>query len=151
MHDYRALSRLMERTIHKYIQMEKKTRCYGTGIPLTQAEIHTLAAVGDCPGINVTALAKLRGVTKGAASQMVYKLVEKGLVEKRVSPHSDTEVVLSLTEDGQRDYAAHGRIHEESGKRFLQILSEMPQDYQNYFVHVFEEFEASLDEILNER
>lgn len=148
MHDYRELSRLSERTMHKYLQFEKRARCYGTETPLTQAEIHTIAIVGENPDINITELAKLRGITKGAASQMVYKLVEKGFLSKRVSPNSDTEVCLTLTERGGTAFQAHQKYHEESGTEFLKILSEMPQEYQDYLVQFLRNFEKFLDEKL---
>lgn len=71
--------------ISKYNRMDNKQRSYGTDALLSRAEIHTIAAVGDKPGINITALADILGITKGAASQMIYKLVEKGTVEKSIS------------------------------------------------------------------
>ncbi|WP_304509057.1 MarR family winged helix-turn-helix transcriptional regulator [Anaerotignum sp.] len=148
MHDYRELSRLSERTMHKYLQFEKRARCYGTETPLTQAEIHTIAIVGENPDINITELAKLRGITKGAASQMVYKLVDKGFLSKRVSPNSDTEVCLTLTENGRTAFQAHQKYHEESGTEFLKILSEMPQEYQDYLVQFLLDLEKFLDEKL---
>ena len=74
MNDYVKLSSLMERVIHKYNQWESKKRTYGTSVPLSRAEIHTIAAVGDHPNINITTLAAVLGITKGAASQIaVYK------------------------------------------------------------------------------
>ena len=151
MHDYRELSWLNERIIHKYMQFEKRTRCYGTETPLTQAEIHTIAIVGDTPGMNVTELAKLRGVTKGAASQMIYRLVDKGLIEKRVSPNSDTEVSLSLTESGEIAYAAHRKYHDDSGQEFQKMLSEIPEEVQEYMVQYLKEFDQYLDKKLNDQ
>jgi DNA-binding MarR family transcriptional regulator len=130
------------------LQFEKRARCYDTETPLTQAEIHTIAIVGEKPDINITELAKLRGVTKGAASQMVYKLVKKGFLSKRISPNSDTEVCLTLTENGRTAFQAHQKYHEESGTEFLKILSEMPQEYQDYMVQFLLNFEKFLDEKL---
>lgn len=71
---------------------------------MSKAEIHTIAAVGDHPNINITSLAESLGITKGAASQMIYKRVDKGVEKKKVSPDSDTELVLNLTEDGIINY-----------------------------------------------
>lgn len=148
MHDYRKLSRLMERTMHKYIQVEKQPREYGPGIILTQTEIHTIAAIGDRPGINVTELSKLRGVTKGAASQLVYKLVDKGYVIKQTSQNSDTEVCLNLTDTGKIAYEKHIMYHEKSGSAFFKALGEMPKEYEDYFIKMLTEFENTLDERL---
>jgi DNA-binding MarR family transcriptional regulator len=148
MHDYREVSRLSERVMHKYMQFEKRVRQYGTETTLTQAEIHTIAIVGEKSDINVTELAKLRGVTKGAASQMVYKLVEKGFLSKQVSPNSDTEVCLTLPNNGKTAFLAHQKYHEESGSEFTRILSQMPQEYQDYTIEFLTAFEKIMDEKL---
>lgn len=150
MHDYRELSWLMERTINKYIQIEKQTRCYGTRTPLTQSEIHTIVIVGDYPDINITKLAKIRGITKGAASQMIYKLVDKGFIEKQVSPSSDTEVCLTLTEDGRTAHKAHSQYHDDFGKRFFKILNDIPEEYQEYMIRILTSFDKELDECLKQ-
>ena len=83
-----------QRIVHKYDQFEKKKRYYGTDQLVSISEIHTIDAIGRSGSINVTFLAQTLGVTKGSASQMVYKLVDKGFVEKQISPISDREVVL---------------------------------------------------------
>lgn len=149
MHDYRDVSRLSERVMHKYMQFEKRARCYGTDKPLTQAEIHSIVIIGEKPDINVTELAKLRGVTKGAASQMIYKLVEKGFVSKHVSPNSDTEVCLNLTKDGKIAFCVHQEYHEESGSEFMKMLNDMPQEYQDYMITFLKGCESFLDRKLN--
>ena len=151
MQNYQELSLLMERTIHKYIQWEKQPRCYGPGILLSQTEIHTIAAIGNHPGINVTELAKLRGITKGAASQMVYKLVGKGFVEKRVSPTSDTEVCLTLTEAGDVPYQNHMEFHRTSNMEFFQLLRGISEEVQEQFIHILEQFDQLMDARLQKK
>ena len=121
MTDPKEMAWQMERIIHKYSQYEKRPQVYCKDIMLTQPEIHTVAIVGDHEGINVTQLAAMRGITKGAASQMVYKLVDKGLVEKRVSPNSDSELNLYLTKLGKKARAEHRKKHETMGNRYAII------------------------------
>ena len=151
MHDYREISRLMERTMHKYVQAEKVPRDYGQGIFMTQTEIHTIAIIGDRPGINVTELAKLRGVTKGAASQLIYKLVDKGYVCKETSPNSDTAVCLTLTDTGRIAYEGHNAYHEKSGSEFMKELSEMPKEFEDYGIKMLTAFDKYLDEKLKSK
>lgn len=148
MQDYREISWLTERIIHKYTQVEKIKRSYGTDMLLSRAEIHTVAKVGDHEGMNVTSLAKQQGITKGAASQMVYKLVEKGLLEKRVSPNSDTEVSLSLTDIGRKAYQAHREYHEQADEEFFNMLRNMPKEVEQQLMAVLAEFDKALDERL---
>lgn len=150
MRDFSELTELMERVIHKYTRWEDKKRTYGTEVPLSKAEIHTIAAVGDHPAINITALAAVMGVTKGAASQMIYKLVDKGAVEKRVSPDSDTEVVLNLTSAGKKNYETHAAYHRQAGDKALDLLREMPEPLLEGMAEYFEAFEKVIDEGLRE-
>lgn len=151
MYNYNELGQLMERIIHKYNQVEKKKRCYGSDTPLSRAEIHTIAAVGDDSGINITTLAKRQGITKGAASQMIYKLIDKGFIIKRVSPHSDTEVCLSLTEQGKVAYDSHTKHHETTNERFFSVLKDIPDDIGSKMEEVLREFDQALDERLSQK
>lgn len=83
---------------------------YGTGEPYTSTEVHTLSYIVDNPGISVTQLANDYGKTKGAISQMLKKLTEKGLVRKEVSPQSDRIYLLFPTEKGLQLHAAHKQV-----------------------------------------
>lgn len=148
MRDYSEMTSLMERVIHKYAQWEEKKRTYGTDLPLSKAEIHTIAAVGNHPNINITSLAERLGITKGAASQMIYKLVDKGVVEKRVSPDSDTEVVLNLTENGMINYKAHEEYHRQTNDKAMKLLEDMPDSFYQYMLEYFSAFEKVIDENL---
>ena len=89
MRDYDFLLDQVERVIHKYNQRENQKHNYGVDVPLTQTEIHLIAVIGEQPRIGVKALAEIKGVTAGAASQMIKKMVQKGLVCKRISAESD--------------------------------------------------------------
>lgn len=150
MKDYSELSLLMERIVHKYMQVETKKRTYGTNLLLTRAEIHTVSVVGDYSNLNITTLAQLQGITKGAASQMIYKLVDKGLVEKKVSPDSDTEVVLSLTELGKISYEAHKQYHRDSDEKLFATVKNISEDQYKQILQMLSEFEHHMDERLED-
>ena len=145
MADYNHISSLMERIVHKYNQAENRKRYYGTDLLLSRTEIHTVVEVGDHSGLNITSLAQRKGITKGAASQMIYKLVNKGLIRKEVSPVSDTEVCLTLTEAGQADYEAHQRYHAETNNLFFTTLREMPEETMREMEKLLTEFDKILD------
>ena len=148
MNDFKKISRLTEKVLHKYYQLEKQPREYSPGIILKQAEIHTISLIGDYPDINVSTLAKMRGITRGGASQMVYKLEEKGLIRKRISPTTDNEVCLSLTDIGQKAYQAHIQYHEETNSDFFKELENIPEEYATYLIKLLEHFDKSIDERL---
>lgn len=145
---FKQLSALMERVIHKYDQIESRPRDWGSGIPLSRPEIHTVMLLAGEPGISVTAVAKRRGITKGAASQMLYKLVDKGLVDKRTSPDSDAQVSLFLTPQGQRVNERHNEYHRTAAQPLYEYLRSLPEDTFQALVGVMEHFDAAMDEQL---
>ena len=147
MKDYRELAWLMERTIHKYSQYEKRPQKYCSGLILTQPEIHTVAIIGDQEGISVTELAKVRGITKGAASQMIYRLEDKDLVEKRISPESDSKLNLYLTKKGKKAREEHRKKHETMGTKFAELMDGVPEDVLNYMIEFLQDFEKELDKM----
>jgi len=140
---------LCERIIHKYILFEKIPQKYCGDLMLTQPEIHTVVSIGDQEGLGVTQLAKLRGITKGAVSQMIYKLVDKGLVEKHVSPDSDAAVSLFLTEKGKQARSEHQKMHENKRIMFASLMDSLPEEALNAMMKFYKEFEKELDTILS--
>lgn len=84
---------------------------FGTGVPLCRAEAHLIQAIGELPEVNVTGLAQHLGVTKGAVSQMVRKLVSKGLLRRSHRPGNAKDVHPELTELGAAGYRAHAQFH----------------------------------------
>ena len=147
MKHYKELAWLMERIIHKYIQYEKKPQVYCKDIILTQPEIHTIAIVGDSEGINITQLAKVRGITKGAVSQMVNKLVDRDLMEKRVSPDSDAAVCLYLTKKGKAARNDHRKMHENMGTMYEAMLDQIPESTLDSMRQFLEAFDRALDDL----
>ncbi|EFK05222.1 transcriptional regulator, MarR family [delta proteobacterium NaphS2] len=80
--DFQELREAFIRIVAKYRILEKRPQDYGIGEVLHPSEIHTIEMIGKNPGINVTGLAGRLGVTKGAVSQLIKKLENKGLVSK---------------------------------------------------------------------
>jgi DNA-binding MarR family transcriptional regulator len=85
--------------LHLYSVINRKPKDYGTGDLLYFTEIHTIAMVGKNREINITRLAEIMGVTKGAISQTIRKLVSKDLI-KRTNTNNKKEINLSLTKKG---------------------------------------------------
>lgn len=148
--EYQRLSALMERVIHKYMQIEQRPWDYGNGVLLSRPETHTLMLVAADPGVSVTALARKRGITKGAASQLLYKLAGKGLIEKRVSPDSDAQISIYLTAAGEEVNRLHNEYHLRGAEPFTNYLRSLPEQTMTALVDVMQHFDAALDERLTE-
>lgn len=144
--EFKEISNLLERVIHKYVQMEKRALDYGNGITLSQPEIQTVMLIGSHPGISVTAIAKMRGITKGTVSQMLYRLVDKGLVEKRVSEHSDAQISVFLTELGQEESRLHDAYHKQKIQPVFEYMSKLSPQSVKDFVGIIEQLDITLDD-----
>ncbi len=89
------------RVLSKYTMIERKVFDFGVGIKLYPSEVHTLSTVDRLGGCGITELAKESGVTKGAASQLVSKLVGKDLLVKEPDPQNGSRVIIRVTETGK--------------------------------------------------
>lgn len=94
-----SLIDLFNRILHLYSVIDKKPKNFGTGDLLYVSEIHAVYLIGSNPEINMTRLAELAGVTRGAVSQMVKRLVTKRYVAK-FKVFNNKEVNLRLTDKG---------------------------------------------------
>lgn len=108
-----ALLNALLAQLHEVVDLghaiDERPRRFDTDFPLSRAEIHTVSAVAESPGIGLTALAEQQAVTKGAASQMVSRLVQKGLIHKERG--AGREISLSVTDTGARAHDAHMAFH----------------------------------------
>lgn len=148
MNSYDNLYYLMERTHNKYNQFNSKMVIFLKDINITHTEIHAIACIGDHKSMNLTQLANQRGISKSAASQMVYRLRDKGLVDKSTSPKSDAEIVLSLTDLGKEAYEAHLKYHENTTSLFFQTLQQIPLDTVKELEDILQKLDVALDEML---
>lgn len=109
------------RNINNIEEQEMKTGEYRD---VTTNDMHVIEAIGmDCPK-NMTAVAKVLGVTTGTLTISVNSLVKKGFVD-RVRSEEDRRVVLvSLSEKGKLAYRHHQKFHEEMIDAVIQQLNE---------------------------
>ena len=69
------LMSLLDQVMNRMGTAHSPTNDFGTGVPLYRAEIHTIQSIGQNPGINMTEMARLMNVTKGAVSQTVRIII----------------------------------------------------------------------------
>lgn len=143
-------AKAIERVLHKYMRLEEMPFTYGDGIKLTQREIHAIDAIGDNPDINITKLAEMQGVTKGAMSQMVYRLLDKGYVWKVTAPGDDRELRLLLTSEGKAAHRAHKDYHAKRSGDFMDVLAGMDDRDFAALKRILGSFEAMVDGALAE-
>ena len=127
-------------------RLEKMPRRFGTDETVSSAEMHLIELIGENEGLSVTELAGLKGVTKGAVSQIITKLVKKGLVRKTYAPGNAKEVVPELTELGQVGFRNHEKFHMEALKIAREYFGEQFEDKFKAIEAVMTDLAAIVDE-----
>lgn len=101
----------IHRLLNKFQRLEATSIRFESGKTITHRELHVIQAIGEADRINVTQIGDHFGVTKSAASQVISRLAQKGLVTKEQAAHSGKEFQLSLTESGREAYKLHKNYH----------------------------------------
>jgi DNA-binding MarR family transcriptional regulator len=98
--------------LNLYSVISRKPNDYGTGDLLYFTEVHTISMVGKNKAVNMTQLADIMGVTKGAISQTIRKLVNKNLIIKS-NTRNRKEINLRLSEKGLIVYTGMQSFNKE--------------------------------------
>jgi len=133
------------RLVHKYNSMEKLPARHGKGFDLYHSERHMLDKVGENPGINVTEFAQIAGVTKGAVSQVIKKLENKGLVRRYKKGGNEKEVFIELTQEGKAVCEDRKRINQETVRAISEELGRHTGDEAAFLIGMFRWLEEFLD------
>ncbi len=140
------IAELFIKLANKYNSLEKIPVDYGVGKDLYHSERHLLDQIGDYPEKNITELAQFMGVTKGAISQTVKKLENKGIVYRYKGEQNEKEVFLKLTETGKGVYEKHKEVNQRSIMPLYEELKKYSDDKVYFLVEMFKWMDTFLDE-----
>jgi len=137
------------RLVHKYNALEKAPARHGKDLDLFHSERHMLDQIGENPGINVTDFARVTGVTKGAISQVIKKLENKGLAQKYKKSGNDKEVFIELTDKGKEVCEDRKKINRETIREISEELGRYSDDEVSFLIGIFRWLEEFLDRSRN--
>ncbi len=121
----KKISGTLLRVIYSVMELEYTMRYYGTDKILHYGEIHMIKEIKNNPGIHISAIAEMNGITRGAVSQMVKKLEKKGMVKKITDESNKSRILLQLTEKGEIAHGEHERFH----RVFNEMLSKSLENF----------------------
>lgn len=107
------LSNIMYHFSQMQTESNKQQTDYGTGDLYTPVEVHTVTHIEEYPGITVTEIAKRTARTKGAVSQIIAKLEDKGLVRREQNQNNARQFFLYVTEKGLELSKKHKEFDEQ--------------------------------------
>jgi DNA-binding MarR family transcriptional regulator len=140
------IEELFIKLANKYHSLEKIPEDYGIGIKLYHSERHLIEQIGDYPEKNITELAKFFGVTKGAISQTVKKLENKGIVTRYKGEKNEKEVFVELTKTGKSVYKKHKEHSQEAIMPLYEELKKYSDDKVYFLIEMFQWIDRFLDE-----
>ncbi len=134
-----------------YMRWHDEKQDFGVEDTLRREEIHTIQAIGDNEGINITELAGVFSVTKPTISARIRKLASAGLVEKRSGFGNNKEVLLFLTEKGWAAHANHEEKHHKLFEVFEQHFGDDAEYFLDSFMHDLNRFSLFLSDVKQRR
>ena len=135
--EFELIHDLLMKVINKFNEKEKIPFELPDGTLVYKAEMHTIVAIGNEPGINVTELAAKLSITKGAISQMTKKLLKKKFVYKLKDKNNDKEINLYLTESGKILFAVHNDLMAKFSVEIESKLGGIDKDNINFLINFF--------------
>ena len=127
--------------------IENFTIIMDQGEKLYPSEIHVIAAVGNGLANQVTILSQKFGITKGAVSQVVNKLSNKGYLKKK---SLGKEIILSLTPKGQMVFDIQDKLHKKVETNFVEYLDNLSPEEIDSFLNIIGKIEDIIVSFLSE-
>lgn len=134
--------------VHKAAYIDNQPVDLGDGLTLSAVEIHVLDVVGQHPGGSMSDLALSLGVTKGAVSQMVGKLIGKGYISRQYEDGNRKRVCLYLTGIGMKAFNWHQSLHNKVNEDIYEVLRNLPEGDRQMILEVLSRFIQTLDNSL---
>lgn len=148
--EYDVLAYGLVRISYKLLGGDRMSLTYGTDVKIHGSEIHMICHIRRNPGSHLSGIARQIHVTRGAVSQIVSKLVKKGLVCKQADEENGRRILLSLTEKGEKAYMGHQRLHGQFNKRVEAIMKPYDQGQSELIDGFVKSLEAAVDELIEE-
>ena len=104
---------------------------------ITKPQYAALRVIGEQPGIEQIAVTSAAAITPATLTEMLGRLVERGIVRREADPNDARRRVLALTESGEQllrsakptadyiDQLILDRLEPEAAQQLQQLLSRM--------------------------
>lgn len=146
--DEKVLFEHVQRVGSKFIALDKGFVFLYRETKLYASEIHLMKTVDYNPDVNASGIAKLLGVTKGAVSQTVSRLVRKGVIVKERDSSCNNELKLSLTSYGKGALTAFHIQNGSQWRDFINYLESLPNQEYQIVIGFLAKMEAFLDSLM---
>lgn len=112
-----------------------KSTDYGTGERYHAREIHMLSYIADHPGISPSEIAHNWNQSRGATSQMLRKLTDRGLIQAVQDKSDRRSSFLYVTEKGKDLDQKHKKYDSDNIEVYLDLLRAKYSDDEIQFAY----------------
>ncbi len=148
MNDRQEIIYTLMKIVDKAQAIHKNAMHFSTDSRLTLSKIHMIVSIAESHEPHVLGLAKELGITKGAVSQIVKKLENKGMIIKIPDPDNRSRYFLELTTKGRQAYNQHNEFHDLVNATFMHVLDKVPDDNIDLLFRTVQEIDNGVDDLL---
>ncbi len=142
--DSEKICKLLLNVISEFYESDGRARTFGTDTELYHSEIHMLQCIEENPGLHISGIARLLGITRGAASQTAKRLERKRMIVRRSCPENNKIIILQLTAEGKTAAFNHRDAHERYRERIEDILAGTTAEQRRFLSDFLLNFEKVL-------
>ena len=124
MDSYNQLNEVLVRVFNHALKIEENSLIREEFKEISMNDMHIMDAIGDGEPKNMSAIAKIVGVTVGTLTIAMNNLVKKGYVIRTRSEADRRVVLISLAEKGKKAFKCHQEFHLEMIKAMREGLSD---------------------------
>jgi DNA-binding MarR family transcriptional regulator len=104
---------------------------------ITLPQFRLLVVLSTQGAVKLMQVADQLGVAPSTATRMIDRLLNAGLVNREINPHSRREIVVSLSQAGQ---AVVRQVTQRRRRDIARIVAHMPEQHRQGLVEVLEAF-----------
>jgi DNA-binding MarR family transcriptional regulator len=144
--DHRIIRQVFQ-VINRTIFEERKRVFQVDDVSLYPSEVHLLLAIAGDNRANSTRIAQEFGLTKGAVSQTLTRLRNKGVIRKDRNPENRSELLLSLTPFGRKACRQCLKSQSSLTRAYESYLSKLKRSEKEVVLDFLRHMEQSFREL----
>jgi DNA-binding MarR family transcriptional regulator len=110
------------RIINGFLLLQDRPFLVSGGTTLHPSELHLLDAVHGNSQLSATDIAGILGITKGAVSQTLQRLVKKGIINTEKDRYDKNRLTVHFTEHGMQAYDAFNTKRNSQLKQMISCM-----------------------------
>lgn len=114
---------------NSYSVIEKRKTYYVEDVAVFPSEIHAINAIAENGSLNISELANVTGLSKGAISKMARKLEKMDLLRRYHYVDNKKDVYFHLTPEGNRLNEGHRDYHTKRSQKLHEQYESISQDH----------------------